>query len=460
MRPFETALVLALFACSIYLLTPSRSEVIWFRGLTSAAIFLCAVHLYLEGARWQMAPAYLLVLVMVVAACTSMTLPAWWSYATGIAASALTCAAVAAATALPVFSLPSPTGPHKIGTQTRYLVDRDRQEPFERSEPRPRELAIQIWYPADPAARGPLAPYRERAITTIRNARFSLVRTHAVVDAPFYSSDERHPILIYSPSWIGIRTENTALIERLASHGYVVVAIDHPYGSALTTFPGGRRIETRLANVDAFGSEQALASFIDTATTQLRVRVDDAKFVLETLGRLNAEDSDRLLTGRLDLERVGIFGFSFGGAVALQACWLDPRFKAGVDIDGLILAESAKEGASSPFLFILSDAEPRTDAPDIRARNEAIFDELQLKQMKQLVSEQRAQLLRVPGALHNNFNDAPFYSPLSIGSEIAALDANATAATLGHYVQAFFDRSLKQIHDPASEGLFGPRRVP
>jgi predicted dienelactone hydrolase len=460
MRPFEIALVLVLFTCSIYLLTPTRSEVIWFRWLAFATVLLCVVHLYLEGARWQMGPAYLLVLAVVVIACTTMKLPAWSSYAAGIAASGLMCAAVALGTFLPVFSLPSPAGPYRIGTQTRYLVDRGRQEPFDRSASRPRELAIQIWYPADPTARGPVAPYREPAITTIRNARFSLVRTHGVVDAPFERSSERHPVLVYSPSWVGIRSENTILIEHLVSHGYVVVAIDHPYGSALTAFPDGRRVETKLTDLDAYASVQSFANFIDIATTQLKVRADDARFVLETLEHLNADDPKGLLTGRLDLQRVGIFGFSFGGGVALQACWLDPRFKAGVDIDGMILAESAKEGAASPFLFILSDAEPRTDDPDVRTRNEAIFDELQLKQMKQLVSERHAQLLTMPGALHNNFNDAPFYSPLPIGSETAALDAYATAATLGRYVLAFFDRSLKQVHDPASEELFGRRSVP
>lgn len=452
MRSAETALILVLFGCATFLFAPTRSEIAWFRALSSAALLVCIAHVYLEGARWQMGPAYLLVLALAAVAWTTATLPARFACAVGVSACLLTFAAASLATALPVFSLPVPTGPYKIGTQTRYLTDASRQEQFG-PRPHPRELVIQIWYPADPGARGRLAPYREEAITTLRNARFSMVRTHAIVDAPFHRSSERHPVLIYSPSWVGIRTENTVLIENLVSQGYVVVAIDHPYGSGLTVFPDGRKIETKLTNLDAFRSEQSLASFIDIATDQLRLRVDDARFVLETLHHINGDPSEHLLLGRLDLERVGIFGFSFGGGVAAQACRVDRRLKAGINIDGVVLAESATEGTTSPFLFILSDVQPPANDPDVRTRNQTAFDEHQRALMKQLVLERRAYLLSMPRMLHNNFTDAGFYSLVAIGSDLAPLDAIATAATLGRYVLTFFDRTLRQVHDPAFERL-------
>ena len=66
----------------------------------------------------------------------------------------------------------------------------------------------------------------------------------------------------------------------------------------------------------------------------LRTWVEDVRFVLDRLEALNAHDSDGLLTGRLDLDRVGYMGASFGGSVVVQALLDEPRIKAGLAQDG------------------------------------------------------------------------------------------------------------------------------
>ena len=57
----------------------------------------------------------------------------------------------------------------------------------------------------------------------------------------------------------------------------------------------------------------------------------------------------------MDLQRLGIFGHSFGGATALEFCHKDSRCKAVLDMDGIPFGSVVPEGLSKPGMFLLSD---------------------------------------------------------------------------------------------------------
>ena len=93
-------------------------------------------------------------------------------------------------------------------------------------------------------------------------------------------------------------------------------------------------------------------------------------FALDQLERLNTSDPSGRFLGRLDMQRVGVFGHSLGGATALQFCHDDSRCKAGIDVDGAPLGNVIAEGVTQPFMFLLSDhsgesgrGDPRGDPP-------------------------------------------------------------------------------------------------
>jgi dienelactone hydrolase len=311
----------------------------------------------------------------------------------------------------PGFSLPAPTGSYQVGTQTRHLVDASRRDPHSDDRNKPRELVIQIWYPIDRGSRGTVAPYRDRRGLTGDAARLAVVSTHSLIGAPLSRSQTQFPLLLYSPGWDGARTENTFQAEELASHGYIVAAMDHPYGSEVTVFPDGRAVYSKLVLGNPFSSQAAEESFVRTVEAEVRLRANDASFLLDELARLNADDPDGLLTGRIDLDHVGIFGFSLGGAVAAQACWLDRRFKAGVDMDGLLAAESERDGPRVPFLFLLEEAAgPIHGDANSAERREMEFDKRQVSRMRQLAKSD-AYVKRLDGMGHSNFTDRPFYAP-------------------------------------------------
>jgi predicted dienelactone hydrolase len=456
MRPLEIAVTVALLPYVLHLLSPSRGESVVFSLLAFIAALLAICHVVVEGYRWQMFPAYCLAIVFVVYECTRWFWVFRAPYCAGVAALLFELAAITLSTALPIFRLPAPTGPYKIGTEIRHIVDEGRWDPFSDYPNSARELMIQIWYPVDPSMQGPVAPYRDRRITTLWDAHFALVESHSIIGAQLSHSQSRYPLLLYTPSWSGIRTESTFQVEELASHGYIVVGIDHPYSSRITVFPDGRIARRKFSGEEDYSSQAAFEAFVKTADQQVEIRAHDASFVLDTLEHLNANDPQGLLTGHLDLARVGIFGSSLGGGTAAQACWLDRRFRAGVDMGGMIAGESAKQGTFAPFFFMfegLYDDPPYAPETDLSSfdpskRRDIEFTLEQFAQMKRSLSEYGGYWMVIPGLKHMNFFDSPFFSPLRYGR----VDLERTSRTISRYTLAFFDKHLKGIEQPLLDG--------
>ncbi len=93
----------------------------------------------------------------------------------------------------------------------------------------------------------------------------------------------------------------------LASHGYIVVAIDHTYVSAATVFPD--RIVSQKEATTNF-------TIAEPAEIITQIMADDSKFVIEQLGEINEGKINSIFKGKLDLDLIGALGHSVGGAVA------------------------------------------------------------------------------------------------------------------------------------------------
>src|SRR5207248_3712023 len=122
----------------------------------------------------------------------------------------------------------------------------------------------------------------------------------------------------------GDRTIVPALVEDLASHWYVVVAMDHTHDSDEVEFPGGR-LEVGTLPPDT----------LEINTEAVAVREADTRFVLDELAVLEHGGNPdhehvrlpRGLAGSLDLSRTGMFGWSIGGATAAATMRDDPRIR-------------------------------------------------------------------------------------------------------------------------------------
>ena len=125
--------------------------------------------------------------------------------------------------------------------------------------------------------------------------------SHALPGLPLATNQTSYPVLIYSHGYGGHRRQNTDKAEELASHGYVVVACGSQgcFRIGISKRPG--RISEQ---------QTAAATQLQCFQPVLDNRIKDFLFVLDELSRLNTNDA--LLAGRLDLERLGAFGYLLG----------------------------------------------------------------------------------------------------------------------------------------------------
>lgn len=456
MRLLECVIAIGLFGYVLHLLSPDRTGHAWVSWMIWLCVPVLAWHLVAEGYRWQMLPIYIVLAAgvlfqtgVIFQTLSGVLSDAEVQYAAAVLMLGGLGGGIVLSTVLPVFQLPAPDGPYQVGTQVRHFVDDSRREPA--SQDGARELMVQIWYPAAPTGDEQPATYRERATTSLSSAQFALVKTNALTDAPLASAQLRYPVLIYEPSWDGMRTENTALSEHFASHGYIVVGLDHPYGSRAIVFPDGRIVRTALSDEHAYESDATYQEFLQTIESQIMLRAADLRFVLDRLSVLDAADPKAFLSGRLDLGHIGVFGFSLGGGVAAQACWSDPRLKACLDMDGVMAGESLRDGTRAPFLLMVG---PDPVAPDTlpnassAQRREMALDWEQFTQMKKLFQQHGGYWLTINAVKHFNFSDYVFSSPLRRLNRSGPVAPHKAAHIVREYALAFFDRYLKGTARP------------
>ncbi|MER8041737.1 acetylhydrolase [Streptomyces sp. NPDC094032] len=246
----------------------------------------------------------------------------------GAASAGLLAATGGTAAAGAVLRLPAPTGPHPVGLRTVHLTDPSRTDPWVGGV---REVMLTVLYPArtvrgcprapqlTPAAAGFFAEYAPLAHPGLPRAGvvdWGAVLTHGHVGAPPLPG--RRPVLLYSPGGGDARTLGSTLAEDLASHGRVVVLVDHPGDASQVELPGGLRTTVLYGPPDP-----------ETFRTMIDTRVADLRFVLDRLGDLPSDSV-------MDLGRIGVYGHSAGGTAAVYAAQDDVRVRAVANLEGYL----------------------------------------------------------------------------------------------------------------------------
>ena len=309
--------------------------------------------------------------------------------------------------------LPKPSGDYSVGTVSYYFVDSNREEIYTPDPNDSRELMVRVWYPSEKVSGGNFAPYLSKALikaialswdtfTEDSSDSFITTPTHSIINAPIAQTKSSYPVLLFSHGF-GILPEfNTINVEELASQGYVVVSINHTYDSAASIFPNGRVI----TQSPVFYTDDK-SKFMELLKQSVGVRAKDASFILDKLIDINTgKNPSGILTGKLDLDRVGMLGHSLGGATTVQTLLQDKRFKAGVHLDGGLFINGINKSLSQPFMFMNSEllGTGNTSNSDFQ---EAI--ELQKTFFQHLQSD--AYKVIINGTGHFYFNDLPFILP-------------------------------------------------
>ncbi|MGC5363071.1 alpha/beta hydrolase family protein [Streptomyces sp. DT24] len=419
-----------------------------------AVLVLSAIVLGVVGIRWQMLPVLAGAAVVSPFALSpllrrrtgrSAWRARWWLALPGsLACVGLIATGPVAAWAFPVPVFPEPSGRFAVGTRVVQWTDPHRPESFTADPHDRRTVVVQLWYPARKSPAGVRrAQYLGRTEHEARTVSDALAhgvglpgflvdgvpraRTHAVFNAPVADGGGRFPVVLFSPGSGGVRTQNTAWAEELASHGYVVAALDHPYDSAAVVLADGQTIRARTTSTGDRDKDDELA------VGWTAVRAADLGFVLTQLDRSGRGEITGPLTGRLDTGRVAVTGHSIGGAAALQAARQDHRFDAVIDLDGYPHGPTSP-ALRRPTLALTQAITPDTDPRYLPRLTEALR-----------LSTATSYRLTLPGAAHLTFMDGPLYLP-PVPSIVGSLGRTGSPHVVAATTLAFLDATLR--HEP------------
>jgi dienelactone hydrolase len=424
----------------------------WSLTMPAVLAALLVLHLLLEGWRSQMLAAYAIIVALVALAVAAAVLPSLAlpllaeraglavRWLVGSTAMLLLGATAGLCVLRPVVRTPPPAGPFAVGT---VWVAPDQTGGA--SSP-----GVRLWYPAQPQRGARTAPYLTE--TRIANRRVAMGITRAMIDAPPVMAPGRLPVLLYFPGWGGTPSQGTILLHDLASHGYVVAGVDAWDPAA---YPADPSAAADLATPLMFDSDAAAALAMQAGERNATRQAGLAVRVLDRLAALDRTDPDGRFAGRLDLDHTGIFGFSFGGVVALEAAAVEPRLRAVANLDGGGFTDIYIRGFTQPYLLL---SEPPVtpavlNSPDLAVRREAIPDLEDEVRLAAFMTRRGGMRGIIADMGHINFQDAPLLNPWRrLGG---AIDPRRARVIVNAFLLAFFDHTLRAAPSPMPAGLPG-----
>jgi len=346
---------------------------------------------------------------------------------------------------VPTNPFPRPTGPFAVGTHEYLWIDQNRGEPFAENKTDRRHVLVRVWYPAQPQRDVEPALYIRDVNEFAEDSesrKLQKVKTNAVTDAPFANSKEPFPLLMYQPGGGNPRFVATFETEQLASYGYIVVAEDHAGFNETVLYPDGYRVKSfmQLApKPKGILREDALANWDFLSKEVFPTWTADGSYVLDKLTELNRTPGD-LFYQKIDLTRIGMFGWSFGGATSMQMSRDDARVKAVVDQDGQLFGDVRDKGTGRPFMLMhhgLPEVPPTPKDADTMKELVAMVDQWD----RSLLAHSTNDWYQVTIAKteHGSFSDLTLFGP----NPPDHLDPQRTHDIIATYTLAFFDKYLR-----------------
>lgn len=317
-----------------------------------------------------------------------------------------------------VRTVPRPTGSSAVGTRVLRLVDSTREDPFLANGTK-RELLVRLWYPAEDGESCTRAEYAPAQVWRYFSQLLELPLPQVTTNSCWNTTvaDGGHPIVVFTPGFTATFTDYSFLFEDLASRGYVVVSVDHPFEATAVEFPDGRFVTS------VFGSH--LTSIVrgdeEAMNVAVSVRLSDLQFVVNELEQMSTAGSGPF-AGKLDVSRLALAGHSLGGLTTIRGVEEDPRFRAGIVLDGA-MPHSVRE-TETPVLMLAT------------GRDEWSEEERQL--WNALHGPRLAVNLR--GTEHLTGTDAVWLAAGTV--KTGTMGPEKTMAAIRDFIAAFLDANL------------------
>lgn len=350
--------------------------------------------------------------------------------------------------------LPKPTGEYAVGTFT-YTVVNDRKEVMHQGGMR--SVTSRVYYPVNKDSVEDLSPMVALSDNMLKGFKDAFKFAPDFKKNPEANRSEcyvaaekipgkKFPLILFNHGSISYREGNSFLCIELASHGYVVISVDHSYEALCNEFDDGKVIffdktitkkmyEPMLGGIIAMyklmkakGTNEELAKKFDVAQRKY------CKFIM---GRLPewVKDNEAALkyakehfTDFIDFEKgVGVSGHSMGGDTAYALCARNKDFVCGINIDGGLFGDYTNDIQKKPFMQISCED------------NENVVTRVYLRHTEKIYK------VLFKGMKHIGFSDAKHTIPLK--STVGKLDPNVMHENLCKCHLAFFDTYLRKTRE-------------
>ena len=497
----DVLLAIALLTfCAAWLLPalPARDLVLSVAAGGAAVI----AFLYVLDGRWQAATAGMaavgFVAILAVRRARNRPVPSTVPFWSGAALAVLAVVALFPLYMIPVFELPPTSGPHQVGVRDFELSDDSRLGVLYAEPDEPRRLSIRVWYPAASTENFSRRPYatdaelettypwlakEEMDLPSFFYSHLKYITTHAYDNAPVLEDAQALPVVFFSHGLFSYVSQNTALMEHLASRGYVVFSIGHPYDAAPLLYPNGDVIElppglrqeanespepsaevAAMAKVAGpqFTSGRTYEERFQGAVGQLEINelIDD-RFIHESPGIWLADHLfavEALATGPVpesisdiidhaDLTRVAHMGMSYGGSTAAAAAYLDPRCVAAINLDG---SDFHNNGMNAdipvPFLMLYSDSIDDYGSVEEPSGRPFGYNDLTYERYETAGQREDVVRLHVRGSTHLGISDTQLMLRGPLHSMLAgSIDGDRMIQILNGFVGDFLDKYMRDI---------------
>ncbi|KAI5200544.1 alpha/beta-hydrolase [Aureobasidium subglaciale] len=258
-----------------------------------------------------------------------------------------------------------PLGKYGVASTVMELVDTSKNDTYA-PKPEYRRVMVSAYYPASSikSCQSIMIPYMTPATAVaydemyaafgIPNGTFG---SFELSTCAFNRKDRsiraaKFPVVLFSPGLGNSRLEYGVMAQSLASHGYVVITVDHAYDATIVEYPD----KTVALALDIETDEQIEADLL--------VRQRDISFLIDQLqSQCLRQSLFNNIADSKSLKKILMLGHSLGGATAAAVMQTDPRIIAGVNLDGSFFSSVMDKGLSSPFMIMSHQAKNLTTDP-------------------------------------------------------------------------------------------------
>lgn len=395
-------------------------------------------HFVLVGLRWQIGLLYVLHGLLALVAAILLSKEADYRLGHGGVRRICSFAVIASilfSVIFPVGLLMNPTGPYKIGTASMTYTSTERRELYGKTYDSPRVFVIQFYYPADRVGtrRAPLIEHGDAVEKGMSKAfgvpRFLLgylsqLPSNSWYDTGVSENEKQYPVVVLSHGWKGFKNIHSNLAENLASNGYIVISIDHTYGSLATTLDSGQVLELNPA---ALPNRSESDQYLKYAAALVETFRGDILETLDLIHEMNTQGYNSILTGRMNLDKIAVVGHSTGGGAGVRASIADERIKAIIGLDAWVepmVPGEVLSGLKVPYLHITSEAW------------QGGLNEANLNMLLSSSKDDR-WLISIAGTKHTDFTMMGFMSPVSEFVGISGPNIKEAAVVQDELVMTF-----------------------